>query len=179
MAQFKSYIFEKRESPKKFPLGWMILGLLGIMLLNYTSEYNSFWIYMISMTGIFSLNWNNRYGAFKYGEKQDLNGYFTDEMIIDETGVKISNELYSIDKIKSITIVYDNVYGSKDWNGVEGNFTKNGEANLLILRLINSITIEKNFKLASLDHAKQLLELTESLRNKVVVNNDWKINYTE
>ena len=129
------------------------------------------------MTGILSLNWYNRYGAFKYGEKKDLNGYFTEEIIIDESGVKISDTLYSIEKIESITIVYDNVYGSRDWNGVEGNFTTNGETNLLVLKLKNSTTLEKNFKLASLGHAKELFELTETLKNKVVIINEWKINY--
>lgn len=177
MTQFKSFIFEKREPPKKLPLGWIIIGLLGIMLLNYTSEFNNFWIYIISMTGVLSLNWYNRYGAFKYGEKQNLNGYFTDEIIINEIGVKISDTLYSTDEIKSITIVYDNVYGSNDWNGVEGNFTTNGETNLLILKLKNSTTVKKNFKLASLGQAKELLELTESLKNNVTIINDWKIKY--
>ena len=109
--------------------------------------------------------------------KKDLNGYFTEEIIIDESGVKISDTLYSIEKIESITIVYDNVYGSRDWNGVEGNFTTNGETNLLVLKLKNSTTLAKNFKLASLGHAKELFELTETLKNKVVIINEWKINY--
>ncbi len=177
MTQFKSYIFENTEPPKEFPTIWITIGLLGIMLLNYVSEFNSFWGYMIPVIGVSIINYRNRYGDFKYGEKQNLNGHFTDEITISEKGIQISDTTYVVDEIKSIYIVYENVYGSKDWNGVEGNFTKNGESNLLVLKLKNNTVIEKNFKLASLEHAKQLFELTEFLKNKVAINNDWKINY--
>jgi len=176
MTEFRSYIFEKREPQKKFPLIWIIVGLFGIMLLNYASGFNNFWIYIILMIGILSLNWYNQYGDFKYGNKKNLNGYFTDEIIISETGIKISTTTYLLDDIKSIDIVYDNVYGFTDWNGVEGNSIANGETNLLFFKLKNNTAIKNNFKLASLDHAKQLFELTESLKNKVIINNEWKIN---
>ncbi|RKD86396.1 hypothetical protein [Mangrovibacterium diazotrophicum] len=177
MAEFKSYIFEKVEPPKKFPLIWIIVGLLGIMLLNYASGFNNFWIYMICAVGVGVLNWYNRYGDFKYGRKQDLNGFFTDEIVIDESGVKISDRKYFLDEIKSIQIVYDNIYGSKDWNFSEGNFKKNGETNRITIRLFDDTLISNYFKLVSIEHAKQLLNLTKTLQQKVMIKNDWKINY--
>jgi len=177
MTEFKSYIFEKKEPPKKFPLIWIIIGLLGIMLLNYTSEFNNFWIYIISSAGVISLNWYNRYRNYKYWGKQDLNGYFTDEIKISDTEIKISDRTYLVSEIKSMEIVYNNIYGSTNWNGVEGIIKTNGETNLLVFTLQNDTTIRNNFKLASLDHAKQLFDLTESLKNKIQINNNWHLNY--
>jgi len=177
MTDFRSYIFEKTEPKKEFPISIVIGGLLIIMLLNHFLKFDNFWIHVICAALILILTHRLRFKGNKYGKKQDLNGYFTDEIKINESGIKISDRMYSIDKIRSIQIVYDNIYGSKDWNYNEANFKKNGETNLITFELIDNTLIKNNFKLASVEHARQLFQLTESLKKKVRIQNDWKLNY--
>lgn len=82
-----------------------------------------------------------------------------------------------MDKIRSLTITYNNVYGTKIYSSYSGTSTSNGEKNVLVIRLINNKSIQYNFKLASIQHAENLLHLTEKLKDKVAIRNDWKLKY--
>ena len=47
----------------------------------------------------------------------------------------------------------------------------------LKIEFADNKVIQYNFKLASIGHAKQLFELTDLLKEKVTIKNDWRINY--
>ena len=106
-----------------------------------------------------------------------MNGYFTDELTISETEIKVASNSIPMDKIRSLTITYNNVHGTKIYSSYSGTSLSNGEKNVLVIRLVNEKSIQYNFKLASIEHAEKLRQLTENLKSKVAIRNDWKLNY--
>ncbi|TKG91566.1 hypothetical protein EYV94_21310 [Puteibacter caeruleilacunae] len=125
--------------------------------------------------GLAILNWHWRYGGFKYGGNLDLNGYYSDEMVMDCEGAKIGDQKYPLSEISSITITYNEVHGVRGWNMINGNFKTNGESNEIIIKMNDGTVIRKYFKIASHGHLKELLRLTVVLKEEIIIHNNWKI----
>lgn len=177
MTEFKSFIFEKKPSENKNSLLWWIIA--GLLILGFVAIYLDVMTKSLSILFIIVpllIYYYIRYNDWKFGEPEDLNGYFTDELTISETEIKIASESIPMDKIRSLTIMYNNVYGTKLYCSYSGVSISNGEKNVLIIGLINNKSVQYNFKLASIGHAEILLKLTEKLKEKVAIRNDWKLN---
>lgn len=177
MTEFKSFIFEKKPSEKKNSLLWWIMA--GLLILGFVAIYLDVMTKSLSILFIIVpllIYYYIRYNDWKFGEPEDLNGYFTDELTISETEIKIASESIPMDKIRSLTIMYNNVYGTKLYSSYSGVSISNGEKNVLIIGLINNKSVQYNFKLASIGHAEILLKLTEKLKEKVAIRNEWKLN---
>jgi len=177
MTEFKSFIFEKRPAKNESLIWWIIGGLIALGLISIVLDVATFWSSMIFIILPMLLYYYVRFKDFKFSEKEELNGFFSDELTISIDGIKIGDNSFSIDQIKSLLIRYDNVYGTKNYSAYSGTSILNGETNILKIEFMDKKVVQYNFKLASFGHAKQLIELTELLKEKVTGKNDWKINY--
>jgi hypothetical protein len=177
MTEFKSFIFEKLPAKNQSLIWWIIGGLLVLGGITVVLDLATFWSSMLFIMLPALLYYYVRFSDIKFGEKEDLNGFFTDELTINVDGVKIGESSFPTDKIKSLLIRYDNIYGTKTYSAYSGTSTRNGETNVLTIVQTDNKVIKYNFKLASIGHAKQLIEVTELLKEKVIIKNDWKINY--
>ncbi|HCE58630.1 MAG TPA: hypothetical protein DER09_12580 [Prolixibacteraceae bacterium] len=177
MTEFKSFIFEKRQAKKKSSLLWWIMA--GLLILGFVAIYLDVMTNWLSILFIFVpllIYYYIRYNDWKFGEPEDLNGYFIDELTINEIEIKVASKSIPMDKISSLTITYNNIYGTKLFSSYSGVSMSNGEKNVLIIKLINNESVQYNFKLASIGHAEILLKLTETLKDKVAITNNWKLN---
>lgn len=177
MTEFKTFIFEKKSAKENSILWWIMAGLLILGFVAIYLDVMDKWmsIPFLLVPGI--IYYYIRYSACKFGEPEDLNGYFSDELIINETEIKVATKSIPMDKIRSLTIMYNDVHGTKLYSSYSGYSTSNGENNVLTIKLINNKSIQYNFKLASIGHAEKLRKLTERLKTQVAIRNDWKINY--
>lgn len=82
-----------------------------------------------------------------------------------------------MDKIRSLTIIYNDVHGTNSVNSYSGHTKSNGEKNILTIKLISNKAIQYNFKLASIGHAEKLLKLTDKLKKKIAIRNVWKLSH--
>lgn len=177
MTEFKSFIFEKRPAKNQSLIWWIIGGLVALGGITVVLNVATFWSSMLFIILPALLYHYVRFSALKFGEKEDLNGVFTDELTISIDGIKIGDNSVRTDKIKSLSIKYDNIYGTKNYSAYSGTSELNGETNVLTIVQTDSKVIKCNFKLASIGHAKQLIEVTELLKEKVIIKNDWRIKY--
>lgn len=173
--EFESFIFEKVENKQTSYICPIIIILFSLGLLALYLKVMNAWMFIPLMVVPLILMDYNRFKDWTYGDNQKLNGYFTDRIIINSEEIKIADTKYGIYDILSIEINYNNVYGTIDYNYHEGQFKKNGETNFLIIKLKNNQKIEKFFKIASIEHAKELFDLTESFKNKTRITNNWNI----
>lgn len=177
MTEFKSFIFEKRPTKKQSLIWWIIGGLTLLGVITVVLDVATFWSSMLFLLLPGLLYYYVRFSDMKFGEKEDLNGFFTDELTINIDGVKVGESLFQIDQIKSLSVRYDSIYGTKTYSAYSGTSRLNGETNILTIIQTDNNVIKYNFKLASIGHAKQLIKVTELLKEKVIIKNDWKINY--
>jgi hypothetical protein len=175
MIEFRSFIFEKQQSSKSFPIWWVIFGLLALGLITLLLKVASFWSSVLFFIVPMILTSYVRLKDFSLWDKEKLNGLFTGEIVINQEEITLKEKKYPITEIQSITIIYNSVYGYEEYSAYDGAHIINGETNLLKLILKNHQMVSANFKFASLNHAKQLVELTESLKDKVAIVNNWKI----
>jgi hypothetical protein len=177
MTEFKTFIFEPKPAKDSSILWWIMAGLIILGLVAVFLDVMDKWLSIpfIVVPGI--IYYYIRYKDWKFGEPEDLNGYFTDELTINETEIKIAAKSIPMNKIRSLTIMYNNVHGTKIYSSYSGTSISNGEKNVLVIRLVNDKSIQYNFKLASIEHAEKLRQLTENLKSKVAIRNDWKLNY--
>ena len=173
--EFRTFVFEEKKQEKPFPIWLISLTLFSIGLLLYTSDNINFWTGLIFILVPFGLTKIDRLKLYKWGNKEKLQGSFTGELRINTDEIRISNKTYKTEEIKSLNITYDSFYGEKDIDAF-GISRKNGETNSLKMTLKNNKTVEIKFKFASLDHAKKLLELTDLLKRRIFITNDWKLN---
>ena len=177
MTEFKSFIFEKRPAKNQSLIWWIIGGLITLGLISVMLGVATFWSSMLFIILPMLLYYYVRFKDFKFSEKEELNGFFTDELTINIDRIKIGNNSFSIDQINSLLIRYDNIYGTKNYSAYSGTSILNGETNVLEIEFTDKKVVQYNFKLASIGHAKQLIEVTDLLKEKVIVKNDWRINY--
>ena len=177
MTEFRSFIFERQQAKNQLLIDFIIVGLFALGVASYLLEVTTFWTNLIFIMLPLTLTYFIRFKSFKFGRKEKLNGHFTDELLINSDGIKIANKSIPIDTIKSLSIKYDNIYGDKSYSAYSGMSRLNGETNILKIEFADNKVIQYNFKLASIGHAKQLFELTDLLKEKVTIKNDWRINY--
>ena len=173
--EFRTFVFEEKKPEKPFPIWLISLTLFSIGLLLYVSDNINFWTGLIFIVVPFGLTKIDRLKLYKWGNKEKLQGSFTSELQINANEIMICDKTYKIEEIKSLNIIYDSFYGEKDIDAF-GISIKNGETNSLKMTLKNNKTVEIKFKFASLDHAKKLLELTDLLKRRIFITNDWKLN---
>ena len=182
MTEFKSFTFEKQTATKqtatKQTLIWSIIaGLFALGVISIILNVATFWSSILFIFLPFLLVALIQFKAIKFGAHEELNGIFKDELTINNSEIKIAENSIPIERIKSISIIYNNIYGTKRYSPYSGTSRLNGETNLLKIELTDNKLLQYNFRLKSIEHAKQLIELTEFLKDTIIVKNDWKINY--
>jgi len=173
--EFRTFVFEEKKPEEPFPIWLISLTLLSIGILLYVADCINFWTGTIFLLIPLILTQYDRLKLYKWGNKEKIQGSFTGELRINTNEIVILENTYKIEEIKSLNITYDSFYGEKDIDYF-GISSKNGETNSLKMTLKNYKIVEIKFKFASLDHAKKLLELTDLLKRRIFITNDWKLN---
>jgi|GEM_PF-2632263 len=173
--EFRTFVFEKKKPDEPFPIFLLCLMLLAIGVLLYVMGYNNFWIGLIFLFLPLVLSEFDRLKMYKWKTKNKLEGSFTGELKINLNDITILEKTYKMDDVKSMSILYNSYYGENDIDYF-GISSKNGETNSLKMELKSNNSVEIKFKFASLNHAKQLLELTDLLKRRIQITNNWKLN---
>lgn len=80
MSEFKSFIFEKQPAKDNSILCWIMAGLLVLGLVASYLDVMDKWLSIPFLVVPGIIYYYVRYKNFKFDEREELNGYFTDEL---------------------------------------------------------------------------------------------------